>query len=224
MKPLIICLLTIFFSIHTCSEKSSNRQIEKFERILGEKSSGELTLLVNEFEENILKIKYPAKTIRQSYELLFKDIRKYSPHIFELQTDYGQTIWENSTLKNEIYRYPDSVWVEGDLIKTDYRTPKSDGTFESGIYTTIGLNLSKYKTVDSLISYHMNKPIMNVNGKFWQALRELEKDNKFVEKYNGQIKLIGHIPYYKIPDVVDFYEIDPTDFLIKRILIKSMIY
>ena len=224
MKPIIICLFAIFLWVNTCSKKSSKTEIEKFERILGEKSSSELTILVNEFEKNILTKKYPAKTKRQSYELFFKDISEYSPHIFEFQTDYGQKVWINSTLKNEIYKYPDSVWIEGDLIKTDYRNMGPDGTFESEISTTFGKSRWEFQTIDSIITYQMTRPILNMEGKFWKALKELEKDNEFIRKYNQQIERFGHIPYHKVPDVVDYYKVDPNDFIIKRILIKSLMY
>ena len=63
---------------------------------------------------------------------------------------------------------------------------------------------------------------MNVNGKFRKALRALEKDNEFIKKYNEQIELYGHIQYFKIPDVVDYYKVDPSDYFIKSVLIKSM--
>jgi hypothetical protein len=88
----------------------------------------------------------------------------------------------------------------------------------------MGIDLSEFKTINSLISYQMTIPIMNVNGKFWKALRALEKDNEFIKKYNEQIELYGHIPYFKIPDVIYYYKVDPSDYFIKRILIKSIMY
>lgn len=86
----------------------------------------------------------------------------------------------------------------------------------------MGIDLSEYKTINYFISYQMTIPIMNVNGKFRKALRALEKDNEFIKKYNEQIELYGHIQYFKIPDVVDYYKVDPSDYFIKSVLIKSM--
>ncbi len=224
MRILLLCFLSSILLTRTCSRKSSEDQIRTFETILGKNSSAELTLLVNEFEHNILTKKYPAETLKQSYELLFKDIRLNRTHLYDSQTENGQLIWEKSDLKNQIYKYPDSVWIEGNIIKTDYRTPTSDGTFESSISRTSGKSRWKFKTIDSLIDYQMTIPIFNTNGRFWKALRELEKDNEFIKKYNEQIEAFGHIPYSSIPDVVNHYKIDPTDYLIKRILIKEIMY
>ncbi len=224
MRILILCLISSILLTSTCSKKSSEEQIKTFESILGNKSSSELTLLVNEFENNLLTKKYPAATLKQSYELLFNDIKTNQTHIYNFQTEKGQLIWKNSDLKNHIYKYPDSVWIEGNLIKNDYRTLKADGTIESGISTTAGKSRWKFKTIDSLIDYQMTIPIFNNNGRFWKALKKLEKDNEFIKKYNEQIEIYGHIPYSTIPDVLEHYKVDPTDYIIKRIIIKELMY
>jgi hypothetical protein len=61
----------------------------------------------------------------------------------------------------------------------------------------MGIDLSEFKTINSLISYQMTIPIMNVNDKFWKALRALEKDNEFIKKYNEQIELYGYISKFQ---------------------------
>lgn len=216
-------ILILIFSI-SCTNKISKQQIDKFEEILGKQNSNELTLLVTEFEENILKKKYPSNSLKKSYDLLFLDIKTNGINIADFQTKKGQDIFTEGKLKTEIYRYPDSVWVENDLIKMEYRDKLPNGTFYSGISTMSGGARWKFQTLDSLISYQMNMPTHNSKGKYWKAMQEIKKGNDFLEGYYEHIEQFGPIPVGQIPDIIRLYKIDPTNYLIKRILIREMMY
>lgn len=220
-KPILIFILIFAFS---CSNKISQRQIEKFEEILGKNNSNELTLLVNEFEENILKKKYPSNSLKKSYDLLFMDIKNNRQNIFDFQTKKGQGIFTKGNLKTEIYSYPDSVWIDGDFIIMEYRNKLPNGTFKSEFSRMSGESRWQFQTLDSLISYQMTVPIHNSKGKYWEAILEMKKGNEFLEKYYEYVEQFGPLPFGAIPDIITTYKIDPTNYLVKRILIREMMY
>ncbi len=101
-KFYLILVLTLTFS---CSQKQSDNRISEFEKVLGERQTKALNLLVSDFEKNLTKI-YPNLTIEQGYKEYLTDLISDSTtdwEKFKFQSDITNVEFHKSGLWNEIY-------------------------------------------------------------------------------------------------------------------------
>tara|TARA_R110002049_G_scaffold277604_2_gene456145 strand:- start:1994 stop:2524 length:531 start_codon:yes stop_codon:yes gene_type:complete len=98
----IIIILLLNFS---CSEKKTDPQIAEFEKILGERQTNALNLLVSDFEKNLTEI-YPNLNIDKAYRQYLIDIKSDTItdwKKFEFQSNKTHAEYIKSGLRNEIY-------------------------------------------------------------------------------------------------------------------------
>ncbi|WP_299097706.1 hypothetical protein [Winogradskyella sp.] len=101
-KFYLILILVLTFS---CAQKQSDNRIAEFEKVLGERQTKALNLLVSDFEKNLSKI-YPNLTIEQGYNEYLTDLISDSTtdwEKFKFQSDKTNAEFHKSGLWNEIY-------------------------------------------------------------------------------------------------------------------------
>ena len=101
-KFYLILILVLTFS---CAQKQSDNRIAEFEKVLGERQTKALNLLVSDFEKNLSKI-YPNLTIKQGYNEYLTDLISDSTtdwEKFKFQSDKTNAEFHKSGLWNEIY-------------------------------------------------------------------------------------------------------------------------
>ena len=101
-KFYLILVLILTFS---CSQKQSDNRIAEFEKVLGERQTKALNLLVFDFEKNLSKI-YLNLTIEQGYNEYLTDLISDSTtdwEKFKFQSGKTNAEFHKSGLWNEIY-------------------------------------------------------------------------------------------------------------------------
>ena len=101
-KFYLILVLILTFS---CSQIQSDNRIAEFEKVLGERQTKALNLLVFDFEKNLSKI-YPNLTIEQGYNEYLTDLISDSTtdwEKFKFQSGKTNAEFHKSGLWNEIY-------------------------------------------------------------------------------------------------------------------------
>lgn len=106
LKIFIFLLLTL-----SCSQKKPDNRIAKFEKILGDKPTKSVNLLVSDFEENLDKI-YPDLSTEKAYRKYLNEMISDSTtnwEKFKFQSENTNTEFHKSGLWDEIYTM-DSVY------------------------------------------------------------------------------------------------------------------
>ncbi|WP_100616380.1 hypothetical protein [Confluentibacter citreus] len=101
-KSYLILFLILTLS---CFQKQTDDRISEFEKVLGERQTNALNLLVSDFEKNLTKI-YPNLTIEKGYRQYLIDIKSDSItdlKKFEFQSKKTHSEYFESGLRNEIY-------------------------------------------------------------------------------------------------------------------------
>ncbi|PKV50279.1 hypothetical protein ATE84_2334 [Aquimarina sp. MAR_2010_214] len=223
-----------------CNNKTSdqtNNNIDpkqtKFEKILGKENSETLDYLVSNFENDFLKNLYPNLELEQAYKRFLTELKDNKTDHWREISKKSKIRFQKSKLKLEIYSYPDSVWIEKDtakltlksspMIKRRYKYLTEDGTFEYR-NSESSFNYKKGANIDSIIELQKTWRDINYVGKFWKALKETGNDNDFIIKYLDMINVAGPIqPELMTREMLDF-DIDYSDYLIKRIIVTEFAY
>ena len=101
-KFYLILVLILTFS---CSQKQSDNRITEFEKVLGERQTKALDLLVSDFEKNLAKL-YPDLPTEKGYRQYLSDLISDSTtdwEKFKFQSDKTNTEFHQSGLWIEIY-------------------------------------------------------------------------------------------------------------------------
>ncbi|WP_298311097.1 hypothetical protein [uncultured Aquimarina sp.] len=109
MQKFLLILILILAS--SCSQKQADNRIPEFEKVLGERETKSLNLLVSDFEKNLSKI-YPDLTTEKAYQQYLTDMISSSTtdwNKFKFQSDKTNTEFKESRLWNDIYT-KDSVY------------------------------------------------------------------------------------------------------------------
>ena len=93
-KIYLILVLILTFS---CSQKQSDKRITEFEKVLGERQTKALNLLVSDFEKNLTKV-YPNLTIEKGYRQYLIDIKS------DTITDWGKFEFQSKKTFMEFYK------------------------------------------------------------------------------------------------------------------------
>ena len=97
--------ILIFFFLFSCTLSKADKEIAKFETILGENETQALNLLVSDFEIN-LNYMYSELPIEKQYRNYLTDMISESTtdwEKFKFQKEATNTLFNQSGLRNEIY-------------------------------------------------------------------------------------------------------------------------
>jgi hypothetical protein len=237
MKKIILFL--IIFCFFSCFDNKEEKYLNDFNQVLGKENIETIDLLVNNFEENYLKVHYPKLILEKAYKQFLIDLSKN-----ELKSNFSYNGYEkfySSQLKNEIYKYPDSVWIVFDslqdekydeikiplihypYIKKRYKYIEKNGSIN---YGTSGVfeNLNGITNFDSIINSHLNSGRFNGIGKYIQALDTIKNKSDFHKKFFEVKQSAGIIDSQSSASVMIINKIDLNDKLNRKLIVMEMLY
>ena len=208
-------LFILFLLTLSCSH---NQEIVIFEKVLGKENSETLSFLVNDFETDFLKKQYPTLNTKKAYKKFLSELESGKTDLLENISKESKIKFEQSNLKNEIYSYIDSVWVENDiLIKQRFAHKNSDGTIDYSVQTHSGF-VPKGFDKDSLLKSQMHYRSLNYSGKYWKAFASIKEKNSFLKEYYKLKISMGFLHSETIANMISNAELDFSDYFIKRII------
>ena len=230
-----IKIIILFLTFCSCSK---DKYVTDFETTLGSENSEILTDLVADFETNFLKKQYPKLKTENAYEKFLTELREEKSKGWYQDSDNAKQKFKLSSLKNEVYRYPDSVWVVKNssldknedsfvilfsstpYIKSRYKYINPDGSFEYS-YSRSYLNVLPNTDFDSIIALKMTTPKFNSTGKYIQALSQIKEKDTFFKNFYRQ-KDYGYINPVTLANLVLKEKVDLNDYLVKRIIVLEI--
>jgi len=222
LKTIIISLLFI-----GCS--GNKNQETEFDKILGKENTETLNLLVTEFENDFLKRQYPNLDTKNAYEKFVTAISKgKTEHLLEF-SEKSRELFNESTLRLEIYCIMDSTWIEKNpwndktlLVKGRNKCLNPDGTFENGSME-MPFNENEISR-DSIQKRYMNFVETNHNGKYLKALNSISDKSDFWSSFVKDRNDFGIIISEFIAKRMLAYKVDFDDYYIKRLIVTELSY
>lgn len=217
------------------------QEVSLFDQVLGIEQAKTLNSLVEDFENNFLRKNYPDLQTTDAYRQFLLDVREENQFAFSISKE-AQNRFEASSLRYEVYKYPDSVWIlpnssydkiESDSItllrsdfpylKTRYKYELADGSYEY-TYSRGGnielVNKSKY---DSIIAAKLKQPEFNTIGSYIQALEAIKDLNPFLTEFYEVKNSSGILhPYMAGAFITRGANLD--DKVIRKIIVLEFVY
>ena len=220
---LIIIVLTSFLA---------NSQKNRFEKILGEKNTQTLNLMLIDFENNVLKIKYPNLEIDDAYRKLLSDIVNKKTTFKQIQSEEIKKLFDKSELKRHIYCLPDSVYFG----KSKYATSNKRKAVITE-YNCLGSNnkITKGRAefywredhgkLDQALRDAKNSDQLNLTGLFIKALKSTKNKTDFLKSYIDYAENMADLRNPVImSEILLNKKVDLTDFIMKRLILLNIIY
>ncbi|MDO7174205.1 hypothetical protein [Mariniflexile sp. AS56] len=225
----IFKIFIILLLITSCSDKINENKITEFDKILGTENSKTLNSLVVEFENDFLKRQYPNLNIERAYLKFITEISEGEIEKFVGFSQKSRSLFDKSTLRPEIYCVPDSIWVDKNpwndltlLVKIRTKCIKPDGTFESGI-SEMPFD-KKEISRDFIEEKRKNFVVSNYNGKYIKALNSISDNSEFLKSFVKDRTNFGLIPSELVAKRILAYNVDITDYYVKRIIVMELAY
>lgn len=221
MKIYIIIIVFSTFLMATCSKKENPINIAKFEEVLGKTNSQTLTFLVDDFEKNVLTKKYKNIPLKKAYELFLKDTIKDYYSYYSMVPISTKEKFNKSQLKNEIFIFPDSVWIEENWVHSNYVYKSEQGRVELGdTQSSYNQDISR----DSVLKSHKNHLYFNSRGKFIKALEAVKGKSDLIKEYYEIKEKIGNISNGIVPYHFERHKIDYSNYFTRRIIVLEFVY
>ena len=222
LKTIIIFLLFI-----GCSENKNT--VKEFDIALGKENTETLNILVTDFENDFLKRQYPNMDTNTAYEKFVTVISEGKTENLVKISGKSRSLFNESTLRLEIYCVADSSWVEKNpwndktlLVKGRTKCLNPDGTFENG-FTEMPFNENEISR-DSIQKSYMNFVSSNYNGKYLKALNSISEKSDFLKSFVKDRNDFGIIIPELIAKRMLAYNVDMNDYYIRRIIITELGY
>ena len=212
---------------------SRDNYVTDFETTLGEENSQTLTELVVDFETDFLKRQYPNLNTKNAYEKFLTQVRDEETEHWEKISKNSREKFENSSLKDEIYHYPDSVWIERDtskmtikskaVVKSRFKYINDDGSveyLESESYEPPMEHLD----MNWVLEQRKKLPEFKSTGKYIQALYQIKNRDTFFRNFYERKNAIGFIRPETLSNVMLLDSVDLNDYLVRRIIVLEIAY
>jgi hypothetical protein len=247
----IICSL-VFVLLYSCQPKNIDSDIEEFERELGEKNVATINLLLEDFEQNYLKVHYKNQSLDSAYYNFLVDIKKGSSLKEYPNHKKMYSLFSNSYLFSEIYLKPDYVWIARDkhsdianLTKDDkvvmklncdkefpklikrYKNLNQSGQIEYDYVTenhcTGFIDFEKFSE-DEIISKGLDHYKINSLGKYNIALFNLQKRGAVFKNFQRVKETAGFLDASNVASGLIYDKADLKDYFIRRFILLEIIY
>lgn len=250
MKSIICSLVIVLF--YSCQPTNIDSDIVEFEKELGEKNVATINLLLEDFEQNYLKVHYKNQSLDSAYYNFLVDIKKGNSLKEYPNHKKMYSLFSNSDLYSEIYSKPDSVWIARDkhsdianLTKDDkvvmklncdkeypklikrYKSFNQSGKVEYDFETEnncSGFNDYEKFSDEEIIMKALKQLQPNNLGKYTKALYNLQDRGTVFKKFQKIKESAGFIDHSNIAFGLVYYKADMSDYFIRRIILLEIIY
>ena len=220
MKIIKFFILLLFFT--NCSEKKSENNQTEFHKILGEENCNTLNYLISDFENDFLKRNYPNLNIEKAYRQFLTDLKDEKIDFWWNQiSKKSKDTFINSKLRLEVYKFPDSVWVDGNYIHSSYTYINSDkyiknGSAQYSIYPT--------ENIDSIIRAEYKTPRNNGIGKYLNGIKAIKNESKFLESFYDVKETAGYIHPIVMAEILLKTNPDFSNSVVKSLILMEFVY
>ncbi|MET2985206.1 serine hydrolase domain-containing protein [Aureibaculum conchae] len=208
-----------------CETEHLDKRITKFEEVLGKTNSKTLTFLVRDFENNYLKSNYPNSSIQEAYKEYLSDIKQGNSNYAHNTTKEAQVKFKNSQLRKDLYYVPDSIWIEGDVVKEKVLFWNNVDKPYYSVNESYIMKTRMHLTNDSIIKYRLkNLNRFRIYGKYMNALRAIKNKDQMVKHYVQDKEAFGFISHKILAEWFLELKLDYNDYIYKRIIILEFAY
>lgn len=208
-----------------CETEHLDKRITKFEEVLGKTNSKTLNFLVHDFENNYLKSNYPNSSIQAAYKKYLSDIKQENSNYAHNTSKVAQIKFKNSQLRKDLYYVPDSIWIEGDVVKEKVLFWNNVDKPYYSVNESYIMKTRMHLTNDSIIKYRLkNLNRFRVYGKYMNALRAIKDLDEKVKYYFQDKEAFGFISHKILAEWFLELKLDYNDYIYKRIIILEFAY
>ncbi len=214
----------MIFAVASCQQKADNN-LEIFENTLGSKKSKVLSELTEDFEKNYLAEKYPSIPLSEQYMKFMEELEKLNiPDRDEIISQENDEKYKESGLIYEKYWYPDSVWIEGQVIKKVWSYTDDNGKVHVKESEQYGRKSIDSLSHDSIIKAELKMPDFNFYGDFKKAIKEVKDDSPFLKVYYELIDNVGFTSNSLWAGMIKENNLDITGPVERRVLVLELVY
>lgn len=213
MKQSILLITVIVLFSCTTNEKTENEWITTFESSLGKRETKYLNEMVNDFDA-FLEKKYDDKNSASSVKLYLQELSDNNSGQWKTDTEKYQQYQESNLFAKYDTIYPDSVWIEDDLVNVKFEELEV-------IQSIIPLD---NENLESLVNELKVKPELNLmsRGNFFEALKSVSDKDSLISNYLSYVEIAGQTSIYLLANGL-LYDYKPkNEYFAKRILIMEM--
>lgn len=213
MKQSILLITVIVLFSCTTNEKTENEWITTFESSLGKRETKYLNEMVNDFDA-FLEKKYDDKNSASSVKLYLQELSDNNSGQWKTDTEKYQQYQESNLFAKYDTIYPDSVWIEDDLVNVKFEELEV-------IQSIIPLD---NENLESLVNELKVKPELTLmsRGNFFEALKSVSDKDSLISNYLSYVEIAGQTSIYLLANGL-LYDYKPkNEYFAKRILIMEM--
>ena len=216
---IILLLLTI-----NCSDNKLEKDTDTFKELVGKENIKTIDFLINDFEKNYLNREFPELKTNEAYKRFLIKIsanERIDISDFSLK---GIDKFTKSKLLLDIYEFPDTVWLDENLVvNMKFIDKLEDGTdnVRSG---KAWKPIQEYHDKDSIISSELNCRHLLYSGKYINALDSIKNGNKYIYDYVDTRKLAGKISPTILANNMLKNDLDYSNYIIKSIILLELVY
>lgn len=215
MRNSLFYFLMLTVILVGCYERTSEAEIKRFEKELGQKTSLALTQVIEDFDKRIQN-QYPDLSLKDAYEkylnfIVDSSYQLSSRTVFlsQLRKDSIFNCYDDR-LVEEIWMKPDSVWIYKDLLFESYRGNKNPKGKK------IWNRITNY---DSLIYFKQNTGSFDYQGKYLKAIQSISNSNEIAKWYYDTKTAAGTISPHISAQLFLNSRVELDDYLVKQIIV-----
>ncbi|MBX2828236.1 MAG: hypothetical protein KTR22_08740 [Flavobacteriaceae bacterium] len=212
-----------------CTE---DQTISEFESILGKDKSATLTQLVLDFENEFLATYYADLIEEEAYKAFLFDVQYGDFPYWKKISDSVKHRFREHSLGYDVYQIPDSVWVvensqeskhgfeENIVVRRKYTD--ASGKIK---YSYSPRTIEKFRShKDTILKRTRHYSLINLEGNYTKALEAISSSSEFLEDYVDRRKGAGKFSPPVLVHLIQDYDVDVTDYIIKRIIVVDILF
>ena len=214
MKHLLSFIFAVLLLSCNADKQIEKNQIKEFKTVLGKTETKQLDDIVRDFD-SFLNKKYKNKNSESKLKQYLQEIANWdNPEIWKIDELKLKEYYTSDLFAKYDSIYPDSVWIENDLINLKYNELED-------IQSIIPMNKSN---IDSMINELKREPELNLTSpsNFLLALESIAQKDSQIVNYLDAKDIAGNISLYMLADGLLYNYKNSSEYFTKRILVMEM--
>ena len=214
MKHLLSFIFAVLLLSCNADKQIEKNQIKKFKTVLGKTETKQLDDIVRDFD-SFLNKKYKNTNSETKLKQYLQELANWdNPEIWKIDELKLKEYYTSNLFAKYDSIYPDSVWIENDLINLKYNELED-------IQSIIPINKSN---IDSMINELKREPELNLTSpsNFLLALESIAPKDSQIVNYLDAKDIAGNISLYMLADGLLYNYKNSSEYFTKRILVMEM--